>query len=116
MVDLLSEVSAFACDLQALSSIFKALLRLLHIPGGGGRGGKKKAGKTRWGSVLAGCGCYERNVYLAMLMKSAFVKYFANSRSEAAFLPRAGLAATAFFKFSTTPDGLFVRAASTAFR
>lgn len=56
------------------------------------------------------------NAYCTMLMKSASVKYLANSRSEAAFFASDGLALTAFFRLDVTPDGLLVRAASTAFR
>ena len=54
--------------------------------------------------------------YCTMLIKSALVKYLANSRSTAAFLARDGLADTAFFRLAVTADGLLVRAASTAFR
>ena len=54
--------------------------------------------------------------YLAMFMKSAFVKNLANSRSFAALLPNAGSLATAFFKLLITIEELLVLAPNTAFR
>ena len=49
-----------------------------------------------------------------MLMKSALVKYFANSRSVAAFLANEGSLATALFKLLVTIEELLVLAPKTA--
>ena len=49
-----------------------------------------------------------------MLMKSAFVKYFANSRSVAAFLANEESLATALFKLLVTIEELLVLAPKTA--
>ena len=54
--------------------------------------------------------------YLTMLMKSAFVKYFANSRSVAAFLANEESLATALFKLLVTIEELLVLAPKTAIR
>ena len=51
-----------------------------------------------------------------MLMKSAFVKYLANSRSEAAFLANEESLATALFKLLVTIEELLVLAPNTAIR
>ena len=51
-----------------------------------------------------------------MLMKSEFVKYLANSKSEAAFFAKAGFLAIALFKLLVTIDELLVLAPSTAIK
>ena len=51
-----------------------------------------------------------------MLINSAFVKYLANSKSEAAFLANDGSLATAFFKLLVTIEALLVLAPNTAIK
>ena len=54
--------------------------------------------------------------YLMIFMKSAFVKYLENSKSEAAFLASEESLATAFFRLSITIEELLVLAPTTAIR
>ena len=51
-----------------------------------------------------------------MFMKSAFVKYFANSKSVAAFLANDESLATALFKLLVTIEELLVLAPKTAIK
>lgn len=51
-----------------------------------------------------------------MFMKSALVKYFANSKSVAAFLAKEASLATALFKLLVTIEALFVLAPKTAIK
>ena len=51
-----------------------------------------------------------------IFMKSAFVKYLENSKSEAAFLANEESLATAFFRLSITIEELLVLAPTTAIR
>ena len=60
---------------------------------------------------------FQSNLYYLMIfMKSAFVKYLENSKSEAAFLASEESLATAFFRLSITIEELLVLAPTTAIR